>query len=214
MRLIWEVLRYVILMYCKLNQVIKRHCVIHRMLIKTYFVEYRFIFFVVPHDLIFSALEAKENGKTGEIKTEVKVKQERESKISKASKSSTSNDAAADKKESSRWVVDFTVPLSEAVMFYIHPWENKWSPWAHGDHGSVMARLGHSSVTARSQLSQGEVTAQSRRSRLGHSSITAQVTAQSRLAVTILVTVSSSWAVTVANFFSHGLQNFYIVLIS
>ena len=35
------------------------------------------------------------------------------------------------------------------------------------------------------------ITAQSR---LGHSSITAQVTAQSRLAVTILVTVSSQWA--------------------
>ena len=35
------------------------------------------------------------------------------------------------------------------------------------------------------------ITAQSR---LGHSSITAQVTAQSRLAVTILVTVSSRWA--------------------
>ena len=45
------------------------------------------------------------------------------------------------------------------------------------------------------------ITAQSR---LGHSSITAQVTAQSRLAVTILVTVSSRWAVTVANFFLMG----------
>ena len=60
------------------------------------------------------------------------------------------------------------------------PWENKWSLWATvttvvtapgpNDHGSVTARLGHSSVTARSQLSQGEVTAQSR---LDHSSITA-----------------------------------------
>ena len=94
------------------------------------------------------------------------------------------------------------------------------------DHGSVMARLGNSSVTVRSQLSHSEVTAQSRWSRLGHSSITAQVTAQSRLAVTILVTVSSLWthheltvsslwthheltvsswwAVTVANFFLMG----------
>ena len=49
------------------------------------------------------------------------------------------------------------------------PWENKWSPWAHreltvttvvtasgpNDHGSVTARRGHSSVTARSQLSHG-----------------------------------------------------------
>ena len=48
-------------------------------------------------------------------------------------------------------------------------WENKWPPWAHGklsvttvvtapgpnDPGSVTARLGHSSVTARSQLSHG-----------------------------------------------------------
>ena len=96
------------------------------------------------------------------------------------------------------------------------PWENKWSRWAHGeltvttvvttlepnDHGSVTARRGHSSVTARSQLSHSSVTARSQlnhgifsmitaQSRLGHSSITAQVTAQSRLAVTILVTVSS-----------------------
>ena len=31
------------------------------------------------------------------------------------------------------------------------------------DHGSVTARRGHSSVTARSQLSHGEVTAQSQR---------------------------------------------------
>ena len=56
-------------------------------------------------------------------------------------------------------------------MWFVSPWENKWSPWAHGeltapgpnDHGSVTARLGHSSVTARSQLS-----------RLGHSSVTAR----------------------------------------
>ena len=105
------------------------------------------------------------------------------------------------------------------------PMRKKLSPWAHGDHGghgsgpndhgSVTARRGHSSVTARSQLSHGEVTAQSRRghrsitassvwSRLGHSSITAQVMAQSRLAVTILVTMSSRWAVTMANFFLMG----------
>ena len=82
------------------------------------------------------------------------------------------------------------------------PWENKWSRWAHGeltvttvvtapgpnDHGSVMARRGHSSVTARSQLSHSSVTARSQlnhgifsmitaQSRLGDSSITAQVTA-------------------------------------
>ena len=117
------------------------------------------------------------------------------------------------------------------------PWENKWSPWAHGeltettvvtapgpnDHSSVTARRGHSSVTARSRLGHTSVTARSQlnhtifsmimtQSRLGHSSITAQVTAQSRLAVTILVTVSLRWAhseLTMSShcgqFFSHGL---------
>ena len=46
--------------------------------------------------------------------------------------------------------------------FHHFPWENKWSLWAHGghgsgdnDHGSVTPRLGHSSVTARLQLSHG-----------------------------------------------------------
>ena len=99
------------------------------------------------------------------------------------------------------------------------------SLWAHGDHGghcswpndhgsvtarrghsSVMARsrLGHSSVTARSQLNHGIFSMITAQSRLGHSSITAQVTAQSRLAVTILVTVSSRWADTVAIFFLMG----------
>ena len=71
------------------------------------------------------------------------------------------------------------------------------------------SRRGHRSVTARSQLSHGEVTAHifsmiTAQSRLGHSSITAQVTAQSRLAVTILVIVSSRWAVMVAIFFLMG----------
>ena len=109
------------------------------------------------------------------------------------------------------------------------PWENKWSPWAHGERtvssrwprwsrlrgpmitaqsrlGEVTAqsRRGHISVTARSQLSHGEVTAQSQHLQYDHSSITAQVTAQSRMAVTILVTVSSRWAVTVANCFLMG----------
>ena len=80
------------------------------------------------------------------------------------------------------------------------------------DHSSVTARLGHSSVTAQSRLGHssvtGEVTAQSQRSWLGHSSITAQVTAQSPWAWSPWahreLTVSSWWAVTVANFFSHG----------
>ena len=58
------------------------------------------------------------------------------------------------------------------------------------DHGSVTARWGHSSVTARSQLSHSSVTA---RSQLNHC-IFSMITAQSRLAVTILVTVSSQWA--------------------
>ena len=72
------------------------------------------------------------------------------------------------------------------------------------DQGSVTARRGHSSVTARSQLNHGIFSMITAQSWLGHSSITAQVTAQSRLAVIILVTVSSPWAVTVANFFLMG----------
>ena len=59
---------------------------------------------------------------------------------------------------------------------------------------TAQSRRGHSSVTARSQLSHGILSMITAQSRLGHSSITAQVTAQSRLAVTILVTVSSPWA--------------------
>ena len=42
------------------------------------------------------------------------------------------------------------------------------------DHGSVRARRGHSSVTARSQLSHGEVTAQSRHLQYDHGSVTAR----------------------------------------
>ena len=125
---------------------------------------------------------------------------------------------------SQAWIMNghHLLKSSQRLLMEVNPWENKWSPWAPreltvitvvttpgpNDHGSVTARLGHSSVTARSQLSHGEVTAQSRRghssitvrsqlavsifsmitvrSRLGHSSITAH----SRLAVTILFTVS------------------------
>ena len=57
------------------------------------------------------------------------------------------------------------------------------SRWAHGDHGghgsrpndhgSVTARRGHSSVTARSQLSHGEVTAQSQHLQYDHGSVVA-----------------------------------------
>ena len=74
------------------------------------------------------------------------------------------------------------------------------------DHGSVTARLGHSSITA--------ITAQSR---LGHSSITAQVTAQSRLAVTILVTMSSPWThreLTVSPLWAHGEQSRWPIFFS
>ena len=102
----------------------------------------------------------------------------------------------------------------------------QWSRLSHGyersqlSHGEVTAqsRVGHSSVTARSQLNHGifsMITARSRlshgwlwpfwlRSRLSHG----QVTAQSRLAVTILVTVSSLWAHGEQSrwpFFFHGL---------
>ena len=113
-----------------------------------------------------------------------------------------------------------------------NPWEKNChgeltesSPWAHSDqgvhgsgpndHGSVTARRGHRSVTARSQLTVRSqlnhdifsmITAQSR---LGHSSITAQVTAQSRLAVTILVTVNSRWAHGELTVSSHGGHFFF-----
>ena len=62
------------------------------------------------------------------------------------------------------------------------PWENEWSPWAHGeltvvtapgpdDHGS---RLGHSLVMARSQLNHGSVMARSQLNHgPGHGSVTA-----------------------------------------
>ena len=82
-------------------------------------------------------------------------------------------------------------PASEELRCQGNPWENKWSPWAHreltvttavtapgpNDHGSVTARLGHSSVTARSQLNHGDhgsVTARSQLNRgPGHGSVTA-----------------------------------------
>ena len=62
----------------------------------------------------------------------------------------------------------------------LSPWAHPWAHRDHGghgsgpnDHGSVMARRGHSSVTARSQLSHGEVTAQSRHLQFDHGSVTA-----------------------------------------
>ena len=68
--------------------------------------------------------------------------------------------------------------------------EKKLSPWGQGELTvTTVVTAPGPMITAQSRL--GEVTAQSRR---GHSSITAQVTAQSRLAVTILVTVGSRWA--------------------
>ena len=77
---------------------------------------------------------------------------------------------------------------------------------------TAQSRRGHSSVTVRSQLSHGEVTAQSQRSRLSHGYVTAQSRPRSRLSHGWLwpfwsqcahreFTVSSPWAVTVANFF-------------
>ena len=76
---------------------------------------------------------------------------------------------------------------------------SRWPRWSRlraqwSRLGEVTARRSHSSVTARSQLNHGIFSMITAQSRLGHSSITAQVTAQSRLAVTILVTVSSRWA--------------------
>ena len=67
---------------------------------------------------------------------------------------------------------------------------------------------GHGSVTARSQLSHSSVTVITAHSRRGHSSITAQVKAQLRLAVTILVIVSSPWTHSELTVSSHGGQFF------
>ena len=80
---------------------------------------------------------------------------------------------------------------------------------------TAQSRRGHSSVTARSQLSHGEITAQSRhlqydygsvtvRSQLNHGPGHGSVTAGCDLFGHRELTVSSLWAVTVANFFSHG----------
>ena len=74
---------------------------------------------------------------------------------------------------------------------------------------TAQSRRGHSSVTARSQLSHIQlnhgifsmITAQSR---LGHSSITAQVTAGCDHFVHRELTMSSRWALTVADFFLMG----------
>ena len=127
-------------------------------------------------------------------------------------------------------ITEYTSRIDAAILsnyrIYVFPWENKWSPWAHGeltvttvvtapgpnDHGSVTDGLGRSSVTARSQLNHGDHGSVTPRSQLNHRPGHGSVTAQSRLAVTILVTVSSPWthreltmssrwAVTEANFF-------------
>ena len=108
---------------------------------------------------------------------------------------------------------------------------SRWPRWsrlrdpmitAQSRLGEVTAqpRRGHSSVTARSQLSHGEVTAQSRHLQYDHRSVTARSQLNHdpghgsvTVGVTILVTVSSRWAhreltvsspwaVMVANFFS------------
>ena len=91
------------------------------------------------------------------------------------------------------------------------------------DHGSVTARRGHSSVTARSQLSHGEVTAQSRHLQYDHGSVTARsqlnhgpghgsVTAGWDHFSHRELTVSSQWAVTVANFFLMGMCHCWSVV--
>ena len=77
------------------------------------------------------------------------------------------------------------------------------SRWAHGDHGghgsrpndhgSVTARRGHSSVTARSQLNHGIFSMITAQWRLGHSSITDQVTAGCDHFGHHELTVSSWW---------------------
>ena len=111
-------------------------------------------------------------------------------------------------------------------VLIVYPMRNKWAPWAHceltvttvvtapgpNDHGSFTARLGHGEVTAQSRRGHSSITVIMAQSWLGHSSITAQVTAQSQLPVTILVTISSPRPhrqLTVSShggqFFSHGI---------
>ena len=83
------------------------------------------------------------------------------------------------------------------------------------DQGSVTARRGDSSITARSRLGHSEVTAQSRHLQYDHGSVTARpqlnhgpghssVTAGCDHFGHRELTVSSPWAVTVANFFLMG----------
>ena len=72
---------------------------------------------------------------------------------------------------------------SNSVRRAVIPWEknvtvsSRWPRWSRlgpNDHGSVTARRGHSLVTVRSQLSHGEVTAQSRHLQYDHGSVTAR----------------------------------------
>ena len=74
------------------------------------------------------------------------------------------------------------------------------------DHGSVTARRGHSSVTARSRLGHSSVTARSQLSHgiFSHGWVTAQSWPRSRLSHGWLWPFWSRWAATVANFFLMG----------
>ena len=114
----------------------------------------------------------------------------------------------------------------------------KLSPWAHGDHGdhgghgsgpndhgsvtaigevTAQSWRGHNSVTARSQLSYGEVTAQSRHLQYDRGSITAQSRPRSRLSHGWLWPFWSPWAhgeLTVSSLWADGEQSRWPIFFS
>ena len=93
----------------------------------------------------------------------------------------------------------------------------KLSPWAHSDHGGHGSGPNdHSSVTARSQLSHGEVTAQSRHLQYDHGSVTdgSQLNhgpARSRLSYGWLWPFWSPWAHGEHTVSSDGGQFFFLM---
>ena len=111
----------------------------------------------------------------------------------------------------------------QGQLWMEQPMRKKFSPWAHGDHGglgsgpndhgSVTARRGHSEVTARSRRDHGIFSMITARSQLnhgpGHGSVTAGCDHFGHHGE---LTVSSRWAVTVANFCLMGVLNFTQIL--
>ena len=118
-----------------------------------------------------------------------------------------------------QWV-NYWIPWGLPMRKKLSPWAHGEltvsPPWAHGDHGghgsgpkdhgSVTARRGHSSVTARSQQGHSSVTASSVWSRLSHGKVTAQSRPRSRLSHGWLWPFWSPWA--------HGEQSRWLIFFS